>query len=1589
MAAQAQLSVSRKALFLSDGPTGQVGWSSWGKNNVILYSRWGGAKFDLYKINPDGTGNSCLTCSLAPPLVSGLSSGTGSFHPDGDYIVFSSQRAGGDPTTSPGAGSNYDVWIADYPVTNAWKITDIALGQATLWPKFSASGARVAWTEAYQAPDADYPIGKWRVKVGTFTKGNPPTVTNIQSYEFGPEGGIYEIGDFEDDTYLYVTGCTEPGQIGGLQYAMDIHRLNVTDGTYTRVTNYLEFAWDEFARVTFNGLGPKILWGSTRAFTEIFLPGQIVPRIDVWAMAKSGTSLPRRLTFCNSADDPMFNGEGVATACVPHGLSPDNSQLLVQNQTESGRSLWILDLQWFPVSVSATSTQAVLSYPAPDDAPCALEVGEQADYSLPVHDVNPSLFPGSNLDSREGNFTAGRSRIAVVGQRTTGAASDQKKYSRALQADTTHYYRVTCNRGIATGSFRTATIPLGSTRSDALEPDPDRPGYLLWPTKSLATDAKVIDPHTGLLFKRYVKAGATYAGTTGATAVAVAADPAPAGANWTNPENVTADDGLYASYSGASRDWLVLSLDGQYPDSSTKSSNELSYLNLFFSGYCSGPDCAAGGQTMEVCVTRDGVNCEAPIRQFDLGTQQSTISVCGSSPCVPKTAGDVFTHEPISKTDWKLADGRIYNTPENPTKLFFTRSSDCGRLRAGEQIWFWRSSQSEYKPVIQSLSCGANPPEATVDTGIDVTHNGTTGIPFYYPYGIKGNKRFGVMVRKKSASAASTINLDYVSWKAASYATGPPSSSSGGFHKVCTNKPTANGFYHCSLYGMIYGVRPEADGDLTVRFLGNAYYAGDAAKGIGGGAYTECNATGSGDWLWDDEDPNVMYCNGRSSQVNPETGQADNRPIIVKLSYTGNDVECGSGGTCPAADPEGGDFERWPKLPGTIENLTPCVSPCTQASDDYAMTSQMKRYTASKPFQYDQAGFPGCQAQSVQDGYMGVTCLQGAQDSYGWLAGLDLGNKNPIGGGYIGRHGNTQQIIAANPVFNRTSSRWCTIHTYQNMGYGPILTGEWQIEKNTGFQVTASNSLSACNKLTGTCDPCPAVTVDGFDYGGRNWCGTLNVISTWNPSWGAAPAAYTPGDPLSDLWNLHWLRPAEAGDVFRHSQGGSEYVKIIRVDSPTQWVVERGYGADQTYLYPRSHDSGVAWTADCTNDINPLTTLNLPGGSHWYFLDDPDGTDPASYFISRYVNHALARPPSVRVRPDYSVSRADFTDKAAMAEGSEARLALPSIFAGKLSNPFGNAVEKHPGYSQVNAPGFAKRWFLDINPYLFTSNSSPATWLSGDLYRYNLYPGKTVDPKQFAIFGMAGFHGLRDLSGPGSALADDASASFKLCYAHRAGECRPGSQPGEIFFNVPNLDGAENHCKEGEFYSGWHDICIGNFAAIGNATTQWTLPESNHQYLPNGVGTRVLSRLWHDYRNLAVTSNAKATPDGSWFLGRHEYLGKLPWFPPVDSVNRATFVPVRIQIKPPSGAGADNAVVEFGYNSSFYCTTRAESCVKDSHPSEPYVFAGDVVSGIPCANGCTVDIPAHSQKVLYYRWVYRNASGEGVGTGSTNVIVVP
>ena len=111
--------------------------------------------------------------------------------------------------------------------------------------------------------------------------------------------------------------------------------------------------------------------------------------------------------------------------------------------------------------------------------------------------------------------------------------------------------------------------------------------------------------------------------------------------------------------------------------------------------------------------------------------------------------------------------------------------------------------------------------------------------------------------------------------------------------------------------------------------------------------------------------------------------------------------------------------------------------------------------------------------------------------------------------------------------------------------------------------------------------------------------------------------------------------------------------------------------------------------------------------------------------------------------------------------------------------------------------------------------------------------------------------------------------------------------------------------------------------------------------------------------------------------------------PPLESRNRQTWQMVRVTVKPPAALGVDNAVIEFGHTPDLHCNPRNERCVAGAAGSEPYYFAGEAFTGVPCSAGCSIDVPSVPSRILYYRIKYRNSSNSPVAQSGILTVGVP
>jgi hypothetical protein len=296
----------------------------------------------------------------------------------------------------------------------------------------------------------------------------------------------------------------------------------------------------------------------------------------------------------------------------------------------------------------------------------------------------------------------------------------------------------------------------------------------------------------------------------------------------------------------------------------------------------------------------------------------------------------------------------------------------------------------------------------------------------------------------------------------------------------------------------------------------------------------------------------------------------------------------------------------------------------------------------------------------------------------------------------------------------------------------------------------------------------------------------------------------------------------------------------------------------------------------------------------------------------------------------------------------------------------------------------------------------PFTNITGQLWKF-AGAQAILDRKQLTTMAYVGSSPLVDVSGPGSSIAPDSSDSYKYCYALAAGECRAGSAAGDVYVNAPYVSYPYCLYPGIAVYPDFNAICIGDLGAYTANLAQ--VGVASQDLL--GSLSRRLGPNYARWNQQDVYWMVVATPGGELAFSQARVLDGvrsenlitvLPAYPAQDSTVRGTFIPIPVDTAPPPSLMVNDVIVEFGYAEngdpgSFFCTSRQESCVAVSaaiDSSTPFFYEqAEAYSGAPCSAGCAVAIPALSQRVLYYRWKYRDAFGRVIATSEIRATATP
>ena len=312
---------------------GHLSWSK--KTGQIAFDRLGkDGYFDLWLMNPDGSGQKCLTSDH--PLLPNKHIGQPAWHPGGKLLVIQAEKANvpryADTRCAPGAGALNDLWVITADGRSAWKIYAVRDevsrdAGGVLHPHFSNDGTHLFWAERLR--DNRKPFGEWVLRIADFyfDEDQGPRLGAIRDYNPGGGSSFFESHSFSpDDRYVLFTG----NQDGPLE----IYEMNVANGSTRRMTDHSAMTWDEHAH--YSPDGKKIVWMSSRDLRFRIKPFDL--QTDFWIMNLDGSN-QTRLTRFHDPQHPHYLGRPFAVA-ADSDWSPDGKQImgLVITQRPDSRS---------------------------------------------------------------------------------------------------------------------------------------------------------------------------------------------------------------------------------------------------------------------------------------------------------------------------------------------------------------------------------------------------------------------------------------------------------------------------------------------------------------------------------------------------------------------------------------------------------------------------------------------------------------------------------------------------------------------------------------------------------------------------------------------------------------------------------------------------------------------------------------------------------------------------------------------------------------------------------------------------------------------------------------------------------------------------------------------------------------------------------------------------------------------------------------------------------------------------------------------------------------------------------------------------
>ncbi len=1210
--------------------------------------------------------------------------------------------------------------------------------------------------------------------------------------------------------------------------------------------------------------------------------------------------------------------------------------------------------------IRTTATQAVLVFQVPDTSNCSVRVTLDQALTQPVHDSNTALFAGAQDCGRPGSAIEGNTVTFVAGLRRAQQASDQRFYSRALEANREFHFRITSGAATYEGKLKTLNPPLGKAYGEAFPFDAAAPGHYAWPSVDWTDRGKeYIDPLTGIVLKRLTGPRmAEHRTTTGEPALG-SYDPS---GQWAAANAGAAIDGNAAVLTAATADPLYVRATPLCPGIYdceraaywTSVYRGIDDVQVSLKAWCDTPACvanAAGERDADVCLTVDGKNCATAWKTITVAAGSAGAAVAYPSsfpaPLFQQWLGGSFI-VPLGRPDMATYSGTV-NT--NGTTVTWA----SGHLFPYD---VWKAgSRLVVNNVEYQVAAVVNASTLQLATSAGVQ----TGVAYRAD-------NFGVLIRK-SAPSAEALSVDGVTFRHSESqefemtATGSRDLCSA----VQVTDPGGRKGFVCHIssgesYPTLWFLSSEGDtrylGQLTVPF--NADTSGGAIDGNHSGCRYAPHSS----------NPNQFFCL-TVSNYSPDQGV-----LLFRGTYHPE-------GRAGCSDP--GGYQH-------ISSVSSCLFTwelATKPSQNRGLLTLVQNFEP----RFEPARFPFVGVFTGQGNRVGLFAWAG-QDTMSWSFWLDA---------------DTLEVTSVQDYHSKPPCRFCAVHSFLELGddrYNSVVVidlpggtqtgaGRYQVDV-TGVDGVATGAL-ASTKF----DTCPADLPQKFKNAGAVGANCITVTVAGDPC-DSTPSSWEQTHNPVCPWkaNAVTMQPIIEGD---EAGSNGERFLFVRKLSDTRWILLRNYNIphgpalNERTTVLSGHPAGWQLTMACGAATD--------SGYVWVdYINDPRGDNLLRDNAQSRAQHGdLSKLGSVSANFDgvrnlfgAYLWTYPIPDRLNMAAD------LP-LYTGRTfgnidvndSRVFRDFIQVHPSWRQVAAPPRERRWFLDGNPFAaqaggtYTLWNQPSTPVTGSLYKLGTLTSP-LERKYLATLAWTGRHLMQDVSGPGSVLTGAASDNYKYCVADFSGECVAGSAAKDIYINLPHatIDGL---CGNIFLHN---RPCFTSMVNLGIGINQY----GAQRYYGFQRSDRYMTGQLQRYNATWTYDNAVPIPDGTWAVTSGSWLEgvrndllmfKIPPHPEPDSINRSDYIPMKIRIAPQQAA--PKVRVRFGYAEhgpadSYYCTSRREACAASG---SPFQWLSEAPAPVDCAAGCTVTVPGISGRVVYYVIDRLNAAGSVLDSGRRGALAVP